>query len=342
MRSVLRALLSFMASFFRSRASLRLEILALRHQLAVCRQSVNRSRLKPADRILSIWLSKVWSGWQRVLVFVQPATVIKWRRRKFRRHWTRLSHRGKPGRPRVAKEVRDLIRRMSPANPTWGSPRIVGELAKIGITVAKSTVEKYMVRRRKPPSPTWRTFLKNHVKELVSVDFFVVPTVTFRVLFVFVILSHQRRRVVHFNVTEHPTADWTARQIVQAFPWDEAPRYLRRDRERIYGGVIRSGVKGMGIEEVIIAWRSPWQSPFVERLIGSVRPECLNHIVVFHEPHLRRILSEYFGYYHKSRVHQTVDMDCPEHRPVESREDGAVAEVQQVGGLHHRYERRAA
>jgi transposase InsO family protein len=231
---------------------------------------------------------------------------------------------------------------MSSANPTWGSPHIRGELAKIGITISKSTVERYMVRRRKPPSPTWRAFLTNHIKDLVSVDFFIVPTSRFKVLFVFVVLAHYRRRVLHFNVTEHPTAEWTARQIVEAFPWDSAPRYLLRDRDGVYGLAFRNRVKNMGIREVLIAPRSPWQSPYLERVIGSIRRECFNHVVVLNERHLRRILARYFDYYHQSRVHQSLDMDCPEHRPVEEPNIGPVVETPKVGGLHHRYERRAA
>ena len=342
MKSVLRALVSFVASFFRTRASMQLEILALRHQLTACKQSTKRPRLRPADRIFWAWLSRVWSRWEHVLVFVQPATVVRWQQRKFREHWTRLSRRGTPGRPPVSKEVRRLIRQMSAVNSTWVSPRIAGELAKIGITVAKSTVEKYMIRRRKPPSAIWRAFLKNHMKELVSVDFFVVPTVTFRVLFVFVVLSHQRRRVLHFNVTEHPTATWAAQQIIEAFPYDTAPRFLLRDRDGVYGRVFRDRVASLEIEEVLTAPRSPWQSPYVERLIGSVRRECLDHVVVFQERHLRRLLTEYFAYYHGSRVHQSLDMDCPEHRPVQPAESGVVIEIPQVGGIHHRYERQAA
>jgi len=321
---------------------MQLEILALRHQLAVCRRSVKRPSIKPADRILWAWLSRIWSGWERVLVFVQPATVIKWRRRKFREYWTRLSRSGKPGRPRVAKDIRDLIRRMSSANKTWGAPRIVGELAKIGITVVKSTVERYMTRQQKPPSPTWRAFLKNHVIDLVSLDFFVVPTVTFRVLFVFLILAHDRRRVVHFNVTEHPSAQWTAQQVVEAFPWNTAPRYLLRDRDGVYGQAFRDRVKGMGIKEVMIAPRSPWQSPYVERLIGSIRRECLDHVIVLNENHLRRVLESYFHYYHQWRTHLSLDMDCPAPRAAHGHEHGNVIEVPEIGGLHHHYERKAA
>jgi transposase InsO family protein len=228
------------------------------------------------------------------------------------------------------------------ANPTWGSPRIVGELRKLGIAVAKSTVETYRVRPPKPLSPTWKAFLRNHVQDLVALDFFVVPTVRHTVLFVLVILAHERRRVTHFNITEHPTAQWTAQQVVDAFPWDEAPCYLLRDRDRIYGGTFRQRVRHMGIKEVLIAPRSPWQNPYVERLIGSIRRECLDHVIVLHERHLRRLLIEYFYYYHHWRTHRALDMDCPVPRPVQCPGVGSIREVPDVGGLHHHYERRAA
>jgi transposase InsO family protein len=277
-----------------------------------------------------------------VLAFVQPRTVIAWRRKRFRDHWWRLSQQGTPGRPAVAQEVRDLIRAMWQANPTWGSPRIVGELRKLGIDVAKSTVEKYHGRRRKPPSLTWKTFLKNHTKDLVALAFFTVPTVTFRVLFVLVILAHERRRVVRFHVTEHPPAVWTAQQVVEAFPWDEAPRYLLRDRNRIYGTTFQQRVKHMGIKEAVIAPRSPWQNPYVERLIGSIRRECLDQVIILHERHLQRILSGYFAYYHRWRTHLSLGMDCPVPRPIQFPDCGKVLSVPEVGGLHHHYERVVA
>ena len=275
-------------------------------------------------------------------MFVQPRTVIAWQRQRFRDHWRQLSQQRTPGRPTIAKELRELIQAMWQANPTWGSPRIVGELRKLGIEVAKSTVEKYRVRPQKPPSPTWKTFLKNHVRDLVSPDFFVVPTVTHKVLFVLLILAHERRRLIHFNVTEHPTSEWTAQQVIDAFPWDEAPRYLLRDRDRIYSASFRQRVRHMGIEQVVIAPRSPWQNPYVERLIGSIRRECLDHMVVLHQRHLRRLLTEYFHYYHLWRTHRALDMDCPLPRPVQRPGDGSITEVPEVGGLHHHYERRAA
>jgi len=213
---------------------------------------------------------------------------------------------------------------------------------KLGIEISQRTVGRIMPKRRQPPSQTWRTFLDNHVKDLVSIDFFVVPTATFRVLFVLVLLAHDRRRVVHFNVTEHPSAEWTARQVVQAFPWETAPKYMIRDRDSIYGACFREHITGMGIEEVITAPRSPWQSPYVERIIGSIRRECLDHIIVLNEAHLRRILRSYFDYYHDSRTHLSLEKDAPEPRDVHPPVMGEVIELPQVGGLHHRYERRAA
>lgn len=341
MKEVLLALVASLRAGFRSRAALQFEVLALRHQLAVYQRRPVRARIKVADRLLWAWLSRTWTGWREVLVFVRPSSVIAWQRRRFRDHWARLS-RARPGRPVVAKEIRDLIRKMSIANPRWGAPRIVGELAKLGIQVAKATVEKYMVRSRKPSSPTWRAFLENHVNDLVSVDFFVVPTVTFKVLFVFVVLAHARRRIVHFNVTEHPTAQWTAHQISEAFPWEAAPRYLVRDRDRVYGPAFTDRVECMGIEEVLTAPRSPWQNPFVERVIGSIRRECLDHVVVLNERHLHRLLADYLQHYHRWRCHRSLAMDSPFPRPVQGPEFGRVVEVAEAGGPYRHYERRAA
>lgn len=298
MSRVTWALLLFVAIWFRSRLSMQLELVALRHQLSLYKQSNSRPQIQAADRFLWASLSRLCPGWRRALEFVQPRTVIAWQKKRFRDYWRRLSQEGKPSRPAISKEVRTLIQDMWRSNPTWGSPRIVGELHKIGIDVAKSTVEKYRPKDLKPPSPTWRTFLDNHVQDLVSCDFFVVPTATFRVLFVFVILAHERRRIVHFNITEHPTAEWTAQQIVEAFPWDMAPRYLLRDQDSIYSEAFQSRVKNLGTEEVKTAPHSPWQTPYVERLIGSIRRECLNDVIVLNERHLRRVLQSYVEYYH--------------------------------------------
>lgn len=269
-------LLSSGQSCFRSRAALQAEILALRHQLLVLQRSSRNRRLclQDSDCILWVWLSRLWPGWRSALLIVKPETVIAWHRKGFRLYWTWRT-RILQGRPCVSREVRDLTRKMSLANPRWGAPRIHGELLKLGIEVSQATVAKYMVRHRKPPSQTWRIFLNNHARDLVSADFFVVPTAAFRVLFVFVILSHDRRRTLHFGVTSHPTAEWTAQQLLEAFPWDSAPRYLLRDRDGSYGGKFHEAAKRMGIRQVLTAPQSPWQNAYVERLIGSIRRECV-------------------------------------------------------------------
>jgi putative transposase len=333
MPPVISALLAFVMALFRSRRSLHLEHLALRHQLAVYQRSVPRPRLRATDRLFWAWLSRLWSEWNSALAFVQPRTVIAWQRQRFRDHWRQLSQQGTPGRPTIANDVRELIRTMWQANPTWGSPRIMGELHKLGIDVTKSTVEKYRIRPLKPPLPTWKTFLANHMQDLVALDFFVVPTLMNKVLFVLLILAHERRHVVHFNVTAHLTAEWTAQQVIDAFPWDKAPRYLLRDRDRIYGASFRQRVRHMGIEEVVIAPRSPWQNPYVERLIGTIRRECLDHVIIRHERHLRRLLTTYFEYYHHWRTHRALEMDCPVPRPVQRPEVGSIREVPEVGGV---------
>src|SRR3989454_2334978 len=270
---------------------LALETLALRQQLAVYKRTVTRPPLRRTDRLFWVGLAGVWAGWRQPLVIVTPDTVLRWQRRRFREYWTKLSGRPTGGRPAVHAEIKALITRMATANPLWGAPRIHGELLKLGIVVAERTVSRLLPKRRSPPSQTWRTFLINHVHDLVSIDFFTVPTARLRVLFVLVVLAHHRRRVVHFNVTEHLTAHWTAQQIVDAFPHDSAPSYLLRDRDQVYGQQFRHRVKGMGIDEVLTAPHSPWQNPFAERLIGSIRRECLNHVLVLGERRLRRILA---------------------------------------------------
>jgi transposase InsO family protein len=227
-------------------------------------------------------------------------------------------------------------------NPGWGAPRIHGELLKLGIDIGESSVSKYMVRCRKPPSQTWRTFLENHLTQLVSIDFFTVPTIRFQVLYVFLVLAHDRRRILHFNVTAHPTAEWTGQQLRDAFPFDQLPRYLLRDRDAIFGIDFRQQVRDMGIREVLSAPRSPWQRAYVERVIGSIRRECLDHVIVFHETSLRRTLASYLEYYHRSRTHLSLGKDCTELRPIQPPGMGPIVAVPLMSGLHHRYERRAA
>jgi putative transposase len=343
MFAIILSLLSSFRQGLGTRLALHAEILALRHQLLVLQRS-NRSRkvrLDAVDRIFWSWLSRLWSGWRTALVIVKPETVIAWHRRGFRLYWNWKS-RHPQGRPAVSREVVELIRKMSLANPRWGAPRIHGELLKLGFILSEATVAKYMVRPRRPPSQTWRTFLTNHIKDMVSVDFFVVPTVFFRVLFVFVILSHDRRRIAHVAVTEHPTAEWVAHQLLEAFPWDSAPRYLLRDRDGSYGEKFLEAARWLGIQEVLTAARSPWQNAYVERLIGSVRRECLDHVIVLNETGLRRNLRSYFEYYERTRTHVSLGKDSPIGRPIQPVAVGPVVAIPQVGGLHHRYERVAA
>lgn len=327
-------------SSLRIQRALAIENLVLRQQVAVLKHCNPRPRLTDADRLFWVVLSRIWPGWRACLHIAQPETVVRWHRQGFRYYW-RWKSRSR-GRPRIDPEIRDLIRRMCKANPLWGAPRIHGELLKLGMEVSEATVSKYMIRRRGPPSQSWRTFLDNHAKELIALDFFTVPTATFRVLFVLILLSHDRRRVLYFNVTEHPTAKWTAQQLLEACGMDETPRYLIRDRDAIYGEKFHRQAAVLAIKEVVTARQSPWQNPYAERVIGSIRRECLNHVVVLGERHLKRVLSRYLDYYHRARTHLALEKDAPDVRPIHPRERGTVFELKRVGGLHHEYIRLAA
>ncbi len=339
---ILFPFLSVLRDTLRGRAVLQLELLALRHQLATMKRTSPRPSLQSADRLLWVILSRILPNWREVLVIVKPETVIGWHRKGFRLYWTWSSRRRRGGRPSIPRDVRALIRRVSRENPLWGAPRIHGELLKLGIQVSEATVSKYLARLPKPPSQTWRTFLRNHADCLASIDFFVLPTATFQLLFVFIVLHHERRRIVHFGVTAHPTAAWVGQQITEAFPWDAAPRFMIRDRDSVYGMVVRARIKAMGIDEVVTAPRSPWQNPYAERVIGSIRRECLDHFIVLSERHLRQVLASYLDYYHGSRTHLALSKDTPNERPIQPASSGKVVAFPKVGGLHHRYERMAA
>ena len=341
MRSVLISAFLTFRGLIRSRIALHLEVLALHHQLQVLQRShSHRLALGKVDRCLWIWLSRVWANWRTALVIVQPETVIAWHRRGFRLFWAWKSRR-RIGRPTVSADVRALIRTMSQANPLWGAPRIHGELLKLGLNVSQATVAKYKARPRRPPSQTWHTFLANHLGQIAAADFFVVPTATCRLLFVLVILAHERRRIVHVAITDHPTATWTAQQLREAFPWNETPCYLVRDRDSAFHGWATTAT-AMEIHEVVTAPRSPWQNAYAERLIGSIRRECLDHVIVWNARGLRRVLNAYVAYYHRSRTHLSLDKDSPVPRETAAPSEGRVVAIPQVGGLHHRYERRAA
>ena len=317
------------------------ENLALRQQLVVLKRNQKRPALKDRDRLFWVLLSRVWSGWRETVLIVQPDTVVRWHKRAFKLYWTRKSRGGKRGRPPLDPEVKAVVLMMADSNPTWGAPKIHGELLKLDLVTSERTVSGLLRRyRRKPPSQTWKTFIKNHMTEMVSVDFLVVPTIRFRMLYVFVILNHGNRQVIHFNVTSNPTAEWTAQQVIEAFPWDTAPKYLLRDRDKIYGRYFRRRVDGMGIDQIVTAYRSPWQNAYVERLNGSIRRECTDHVIVFNENHLRRILRSYFEYYNNDRTHLGLDKETPLGRQVSERQSSLtkLIALPRVGGLHHRYE----
>jgi transposase InsO family protein len=328
-------LLHVLASPFKSQARLEAEIVFLRHQLNLLRRRLPaRPRLTPADRLLFVWLYRLVPSLLNAAVIIQPNTIVRWHRAGFRSYW-RWKSRSRGGRPNVPVEVRSLIRRMNVENPLWGAPRIHGELLKLGIEVAQSTVAKYMARRRPGSGQTWKTFLHNHVAGIGAMDFLVVPTINFRLLFVLVILRHERRRLISLSVTDHPTAEWITRQITEAFPWDQAPQYLIRDRDASYGHAVTRRLAAMGIRDRPTAPRSPWQNGHVERLIGSIRRECLDHVVIFGEAHLRLVLKAYAGYYNSVRTHLSLSKDAPLVRPV--RRIGDIVARPILGGLHHEY-----
>ena len=334
---LLSLFLAFVVAPFKLKSRLEAENSALRHQLIVLRRKVRgRVRLTDSDRWFFIQLYRWFPSILQVVKIVQPETLVRWHRAGFRRYWCWKS-RPFGGRPQISAALRALIRRMSVENPLWGAPRIHGELLKVGFEVAQSSVAKYMVKRPGPPSQGWRTFLRNHVPEVAAMDLLVVPTIGFDLLYAFIIIRLDRRDLVWINVTQNPTAEWIARQLTEAFPWHEAPRYLIRDRDRIYGEVARQRIRAMGIRDKPIAPASPWQNGFAERLIGSIRRECVDHIVVLGEAHLRRILQTYASYYNKIRTHRSLDKDAPAFRPVQR--VGNIASYAILGGLHHHYVR---
>jgi transposase InsO family protein len=303
--------LAVLASPFKSKSRLEAENAVLRHQLIVLRRRV-RGRAQPTnnDRWFLVQMYPWFPPILKVVTIVRPETLVRWHRAGFRRYW-RWKSNSRGGRPRIEMEVRGLIRQMSTENQLWGAPRIHGGLLKLGFSVARSTVAKYMVKRRGPPSQGWRTFLRNHAADIAAMDLFVVPTIGFKLLYGFVIVRIDRRDLVWINVTANPTAEWIARQITEVFPWDAAPDYMIRDRDRIYGAVVTRRLRATGIRDKPIEPASPWQNGFAERLIGSIRRECLDHIIVSGEAHLRRILISYAAYYNSVRTHRSLHKDAP-------------------------------
>jgi putative transposase len=328
---------------FCSRRTLLLENLALRQQLVVLKRRRPRPRLSSFDRLFWIVARRFWSVWKQSLIIVTPETVIRWHRAGFRLYWSLISRvRRQVGRRMTPKEVRDLIFRMVAENPTWGAPRIHGELLMLGFDIAERTVSRWMKRAPKTPDPArrWLAFLHNHREAIVAMDFFTIPTVTFRVLHCFIIIGHDRRRIFHFNATSHPTTPWIAQQLREAFPFGAAPRYLIFDRDAKYGSEVLSSVRSLQLDPVRTSFRSPWQNGVAERWIESCRREFLDWVIPLNEQHLRRLLSDYVRYYHEDRTHLGLGKGTPNNRGC-TIASGRVVSQERLGGLHHRYDRAA-
>ena len=337
MLAILRLLAVFVVDLFKSPRRLEAENLFLRHQLNIAlRHRSTRLPLRGSDRALLVWMTRLWPSLLGMAQVVEPATILRWHRAGYRSYW-RWKSRKRAGRPRIDRELRDLIRRMNRENPLWGAPRIHGELLKLGFELAESTVSRYMMRRRRPPSQSWRTFLRNHAEAIAAIDLCVVPTGYFERLFAFIIIGHGRRQLLWFAVTRHPTAEWLAQQIVEAFPWETAPTYLVRDNDGAYGPVFQRRVRTMGIRDRPISPRSPWQNPYAERLIGTLRRDCLDHVLIFGARHLRRVLAAYSAYYNETRTHLSLDKDAPSGRRIQRH--GVIVTVPILSGLHHAYAR---
>jgi putative transposase len=329
-------------ALLRSRRDLVLENLALRQQLALLKVETRRPRLRPGDRLLWVLLWRFWPRWREALIIVQPETVIRWHREGFQRYWRWKSRGRLGGRPHVDAEIRDLVRRLARENPTWGAPRIHGELRMLGFAVSERTVGRYVPKRPTDPRArqSWNTFLRNHRDVLAAMDFFTVPTVRFRMLYVLFVIQQARRRVLHVNVTANPSATWICQQLREAFPYDHVPRYLIFDRDSKFDHEVLGTLKGMGVEVVWTAYRSPWQNGVAERWVQSVRQDLLDHVIVMSERHLAKLLRQYVRYYHRDRCHLGLGKNCPMPRRGTKR-SGALAKVAafpRLGGLHHRYE----
>src|SRR5436305_8740794 len=337
MSDLCRLIWCALIGLFRSRTALEAEILVLRHQLSVLRRkSPKRLSFGNVDRLVFAGLYRVAPGVLDALKILTPQTVIRWHRAGFRAYW-RWKSRPRGRRPKTPADIRQLIRDMSIANPLWGAPRIHGELLKLGIDVGQTTVAKYMAKHRRPPSQGWRTFLRNHVDGIASMDLFMVPTASFRLLYGLLILQHGRRQIMWLGVTAHPTAEWITRQLAEAYGWKEAPQYIVRNRDAVYGDIFIRRLRAIGIRARPTAARSPWQNGYAERLIGSIRRECLDYVVVFGERHLCHLLKAYQRYYNEARTQLSVSKEAPVSRGVQA--VGRVLCLPILGGLHHQYVR---
>jgi transposase InsO family protein len=337
MLDLCKLILRTVIDLLRSRATLEAEIVVLRQQINVLRRaSSKRPPFISIDRLILGGVCRLFPKSYDALAIVRPDTVIRWHHAGFRLYW-RWKSRRRCGRPTVSLEVRRLIREMSVANPLWGAPRIHGELLKLGVDVGQTSVAKYMARRRAPPSQGWKTFLRNHADGIAAIDLFVVPTISFRLLYGLLIMGHGRRQILWFGATAHPTAEWIANQLTQACGWEQTPRYLIRDRDRAYGEIFVRRVRSIGIRDRPTSPRSPWQNAYAERLIGSIRRECTDHIVIFGERHLRHVLLLYKDYYNTTRTHLSLNKDAPVPRGVEWAGNIVCRPI--LGGLHYQYGR---
>ena len=337
MFAILYALGTFACDLLKSRHRLQAENLFLRHQLNIAlRRGPPRPRLRASDRALLVWMTRICPRLLNLAQVVKPETILRWHRASFKAYW-RWKSRNRAGRPKIDRGLREFIQRMSRENPLWGAPRIHGELLMLGFDVAQSTVSKYMVQRQKPPSQTWKTFLRNHAEAIAAIDMCVVPTLTFDLLFAFLVLGHGRRQLLWFEVTRRPTAMWLARQITEAFPWISAPTYLLRDNDGAYGRAFTHRVTAMGIRDRPTSPGSPWQNGHVERLIGTIRRECLDHVLITGIRHLRQVLASYAAYYNQARTHLALQKDAPLRRAVQRY--GQIVTIPILSGLHHQYVR---
>jgi hypothetical protein len=334
------SVLAVIRVLFRSRADTALEVLALRQQVAVLKRKRTRPTLNAMDRLFWTTLRRFWSRWTDVLVIVKPETVVGWHRAGFRLYW-RWRSRPRGGRPKITEETRALIRRLAEENAGWGAPKIHGDLQKLGFVVSERTVARYLrrVQRRGDPGKRWLTFLQNHREVMVAFDFFTVPTVTFQLLYCFFVIAHGRRKILHFNVTRHPTADWVVQQLREAFPEAGPYRYVILDRDAKFDADVITFLKATGLKPKRTSVQAPWQHGIAERWVGSCRREILDHVIALNELHLRRLIRDYVNYHHDDRIHAALEKDTPNRRPVEQRPTvtATVISMPRLGGLHHRY-----
>jgi transposase InsO family protein len=332
-------LLRCVLAFFRTRREQAIVELALRQQLAAYAQRRPRPRVTSLDRAFWVALHRLWPRWKEVLVFVKPETVVRWHRKGFRVYWQTLSRRG-PGRPRVPQEVRELIRRLAFENG-WGARKLQGELAKLGFTTSLATVSRYLPKRSPDPGQRqrWMTFLRNHQDAIAAMDFCIVPTVSFQLLYVWFVIDHGRRRLIHFNVTKHPSARWVVQQLREAFPSDRVPRYLLLDRDSIFSAEVMAAIRSFGIDPVRTAYRSPWQNAHVERFHRTLREDALNHFIFLCEDHIRRVAREFVAFYNGARPSQATHA-IPEPYPELQKppaKNGRLIALPVLGGIQHDY-----